>query len=158
MGRMTPHRQSAIGGLPPVGQLLDQTCAVRPLAAGRAGLSRQFPNSEGDTVGTELNFATDRSKSAELRWLIRRTIRAAGMSLALGALSAPAFAQQAAAPAAASSADQPQGAAAARLQEVVVTGTLIRGAAPVGASLITIGRQKLAESGAQTLQQALANS
>lgn len=109
-------------------------------------------------MGTELNFATDRSKSAELRWLIRRTIRAAGMSLALGALSAPAFAQQAAAPAAASSADQPQGAAAARLQEVVVTGTLIRGAAPVGASLITIGRQKLAESGAQTLQQALANS
>jgi iron complex outermembrane receptor protein len=109
-------------------------------------------------VGTELNSAIDRPNSAELRRLVRRTIRAAGMSLALGALSAPALAQQTTAPPRASAGDPPQSPAAAQLQEVVVTGTLIRGAAPVGASLITIGQQQIAESGAQTLQQALADN
>lgn len=108
----------------------------------------------------ELNSTAKPAKSAELRWLIRRTIRAAGMSLALGALGAPAFAQQAPAPAGASAGDSSRSsAAAAQLQEVVVTGTMIRGAqAPVGASLTTIGPTQIAETGAQTVQQALENS
>jgi iron complex outermembrane recepter protein len=41
------------------------------------------------------------------------------------------------------------------LTEVVVTGTAIRGAAPVGVNLITIGREQIEESGGQTLQQIL---
>ena len=105
----------------------------------------------------ELNPATNLPKTAALHWLIRRTIRAAGMSLALGAL-APAFAQLAPAPAA-SATDPPQSAAAAQLQEVVVTGTMIRATqAPVGASLTTIGQTQIAETGAQTVQQVLENS
>jgi iron complex outermembrane receptor protein len=43
----------------------------------------------------------------------------------------------------------------APLEEVVVTGTSIRGAAPVGANLITVGRDEIESSGAQTLQQVL---
>jgi iron complex outermembrane recepter protein len=109
-------------------------------------------------VDIELSSAANLPKSAELRWLIRRTIRAAGMSLALGALGAPALAQQAS-PAAVGATDAPRGAAAAQLQEVVVTGTMIRGAqAPVGASLTTIGQTQIAETGAQTVQQVLENS
>src|ERR1043165_8920642 len=42
-----------------------------------------------------------------------------------------------------------------KLQEVVVTGTSIRGAAPVGANLITVGREDIESSGAQTLAQVL---
>ena len=42
-----------------------------------------------------------------------------------------------------------------KLEEVVVTGTSIRGAAPVGANLITVGREDIESSGAQTLQQVL---
>jgi iron complex outermembrane receptor protein len=43
-----------------------------------------------------------------------------------------------------------------QLQEVVVTGTSIRGAtAPVGSNLITVGREEIESSGAQTLQQVL---
>ena len=53
----------------------------------------------------------------------------------------------------AQAADEP--AAADALQEVVVTGTSIRGAAPVGANLITVGREQIEASGAQTLQQVL---
>jgi iron complex outermembrane receptor protein len=41
------------------------------------------------------------------------------------------------------------------LQEVVITGTSIRGAAPVGSNLITVGREEIEASGAQTLQQVL---
>jgi iron complex outermembrane receptor protein len=41
------------------------------------------------------------------------------------------------------------------LQEVVVTGTSIRGAAPVGSNLITVGREEIESSGAQTIQQVL---
>lgn len=41
------------------------------------------------------------------------------------------------------------------LAEVVITGTAIRGAAPVGANLITVGRQEIEESGAQTVQELL---
>lgn len=106
----------------------------------------------------ELHSTGNQLKSVELRWLIRRTIRAAGMSLALGALAAPALAQQAPSPAS-SAADPPQSVAAAQLQEVVVTGTMIRGTqAPVGASLTTIGPTQIAETGAQTVQQVLENS
>ena len=106
----------------------------------------------------ELHSTGSQPKSAELRWLIRRTIRAAGMSLALGALGTPALAQQAPTPGA-STADPSPSAAAAQLQEVVVTGTMIRGAqAPVGASLTTIGPTQIAETGAQTVQQVLENS
>src|SRR5580658_6610694 len=50
--------------------------------------------------------------------------------------------------AAATSNDEP-------LQEVVVTGTAIRGAAPVGSNLITIGRTQIDDTNAQTVQQIL---
>jgi iron complex outermembrane receptor protein len=43
------------------------------------------------------------------------------------------------------------------LEEVVVTGTSIRGAAPVGANLIAVGPADLAAAGAQSVQQALVN-
>jgi len=111
----------------------------------------------------------DRVKSAELHSLVRCIIRAAGVSLALGAVAVPALAQQTTA-AAANGSDQSQSVAAApaadapaaqtaQLQEVVVTGTMLRGVqAPVGASLITIGPQNFAETGAQTVQQALENN
>jgi iron complex outermembrane receptor protein len=53
-------------------------------------------------------------------------------------------------------ADEPPAPAADdKLQEVVVTGTSIRGAAPVGSNLITVGRDEIEASGAQTLQQVL---
>src|SRR6185312_8521807 len=53
-------------------------------------------------------------------------------------------------------ADEPPAPAAdEKLQEVVVTGTSIRGAAPVGSNLITVGREDIEASGAQTLQQVL---
>jgi iron complex outermembrane receptor protein len=41
------------------------------------------------------------------------------------------------------------------LAEVVITGSSIRGAAPVGSNLITVGREDIEASGAQTLQQVL---
>ena len=44
-----------------------------------------------------------------------------------------------------------------KLEEVVITGTSIRGAAPVGANLITVGRDQIAETGAQTMQQILSS-
>jgi iron complex outermembrane recepter protein len=44
-----------------------------------------------------------------------------------------------------------------KLEEVVVTGTSIRGTTPVGANLITIGQDAIAETGAQTMQQILAS-
>src|ERR1700722_7250914 len=45
----------------------------------------------------------------------------------------------------------------AKLEEVVVTGTSIRGTAPVGANLITVNKEAIAETGAQTLQEILAS-
>ena len=45
----------------------------------------------------------------------------------------------------------------AKLEEIVITGTSIRGAAPVGANLITVGRDQIAETGAQTMQQILSS-
>jgi len=44
----------------------------------------------------------------------------------------------------------------AKLAEVVVTGTSIRGTQPVGSNLITVDRAAIAETGSQTLQQILA--
>jgi iron complex outermembrane recepter protein len=46
---------------------------------------------------------------------------------------------------------------ASKLEEVVVTGTSIRGTAPVGANLITVNREAIAETDAQTMQQILAS-
>lgn len=54
-----------------------------------------------------------------------------------------------------SAADAPGASAGDELQEVVITGTAIRGAAPVGANLITVGREQIEESGAQTVQELL---
>ena len=39
------------------------------------------------------------------------------------------------------------------LEEIIVTGSSIKGAAPVGSNLITVGREQLEEIGAQTVQQ-----
>jgi len=44
-----------------------------------------------------------------------------------------------------------------KLEEVVVTGTSIRNTTPVGANLITVGREAIADTGAQTMQQILAS-
>lgn len=56
------------------------------------------------------------------------------------------------------STDAANGAATQPMQEVVVTGTSIRGvSAPVGASLVTLDQQEIAKTGAQTMQQVLAN-
>ena len=41
------------------------------------------------------------------------------------------------------------------LEEIIVTGSSIKGAAPVGSNLITVGREQLEEIGAQTVQQVL---
>ena len=46
--------------------------------------------------------------------------------------------------------------AEARLEEVVVTGTSIRNTVPVGTNLITVDREAIADTGAQTMQQILA--
>ena len=43
------------------------------------------------------------------------------------------------------------------VEEVVVTGTSIRGVAPVGSNLISVGREAIEDTGAQTLQQILKN-
>src|ERR1700690_3515303 len=45
--------------------------------------------------------------------------------------------------------------APSELDEVVVTGTSIRGVAPVGSNLITLGRDQIDQTGAQTIQQVL---
>jgi iron complex outermembrane receptor protein len=43
----------------------------------------------------------------------------------------------------------------AEVEEVVVTGTNIRGVAPVGSNVIAVGRQEIEKTGAQTVQQIL---
>jgi iron complex outermembrane receptor protein len=43
------------------------------------------------------------------------------------------------------------------LEEITITGTSIRGAAPVGNNLITVSREAIGETGAQTVQQILQN-
>ena len=79
----------------------------------------------------------------------RSSLQRLGVSLAAGAVGMGALASGAQAADAASAADTVE------LTEVVVTGTAIRGAAPVGVNLITVGRQQIEESGAQTMQQIL---
>jgi iron complex outermembrane receptor protein len=70
---------------------------------------------------------------------------AAAVAASLALLSPQAFAQTA-----------EQGAAASEdLEEIVVTGTSIRGAAPVGTGLITVGREEIESTGATTVQQIL---
>ncbi len=49
-------------------------------------------------------------------------------------------------------ADAPASASEQELAEVVITGSSIRGAALVGSNLITVGREDIEASGAQTLQ------
>jgi iron complex outermembrane receptor protein len=77
--------------------------------------------------------------------------RGASLTFALGAICGSAYGQTP--PAADDSENQPT------LEEVIVTatGTSIRGVAPVGANLITVDRQQIAETGAQTMQQILAS-
>ncbi len=56
-------------------------------------------------------------------------------------------------PVAQSTSDQPS--AAEQLQEVVVTGTLIRNVAPVGSTLMTMGQEQLQQTGTTSLADAL---
>jgi iron complex outermembrane recepter protein len=58
-----------------------------------------------------------------------------------------AFSGQALAQAAASASDD--------LEEIVVTGSSIKGVAPVGSNLVTVGREEIEDLGAQTVQQIL---
>ncbi|MEJ6011340.1 TonB-dependent receptor plug domain-containing protein [Novosphingobium aquae] len=64
------------------------------------------------------------------------------MGVSLLALAMPAYAQDAAE-------DEPKD------KEIVVTGTLVRGIAPAGASVITVGNEQVAETGASTTAQLL---
>ena len=50
---------------------------------------------------------------------------------------------------------QTRGAAPAEVEEVIVTGSSIRGAAPVGSNLIAVGQADIEKTGAQTIQQVL---
>ncbi len=86
--------------------------------------------------------------------------RALAGLLALAAAALPVGAQQQGqqpADAAAAQSAQKDTDAASKLEEVVVTGTSIRGTAPVGSNLITVNREAIAETGAQTMQQILAS-
>ena len=110
-----------------------------------------------------------RSSSGRAFGFAWRALGAAGITLALSVFGTAAFGQQASGksnknPAAASqsaksskTSEGTQALQLLQLQEVVVTGTLFRNQAPVGASLISIGRNKIAETGAQTMQQILAS-
>src|ERR1700722_12615957 len=68
-------------------------------------------------------------------------------------LAAPAgvTAQETAAGPPAAAASQPE----EKLEEVIVTGTSIRGAPPVGSNVITVGREAMDETGGQSVQQLL---
>jgi len=79
-----------------------------------------------------------RSKFGHARWAVAKLWGAALYSACV--VSTPAAAQSVSA-----------------LDEIVVTGTSIRGAAPVGANLISLERDEIARTGAQTVQQVLAN-
>lgn len=95
------------------------------------------------------------------------TSSAAAEAQAAQAVPAPSASDQAEAPAATvppasaapsigtdkpAAADQPD-----KSTDIVVTGTSIRGVAPVGANLISVGPKDIAASGAQTITQILAN-
>jgi iron complex outermembrane receptor protein len=74
---------------------------------------------------------------------LSRRLMAGGSSLALlssVAMTAPAFAQD-----------------NSKVEQITVTGTSIRGVAPVGSNLISVDQQTIAETGAQTIAQVLVN-
>lgn len=52
--------------------------------------------------------------------------------------------------------DQTSSARRTEIEEIIVTGTLLRGAAPVGSNLITVGPEKIVSSGATTSNELLA--
>lgn len=81
------------------------------------------------------------NKSFRLEWLRFRASQmiAVGAAVSLPLMAGAAFAAD----------------AADVLDEVVVTGSSIKGAAPVGSNVITVGREQLEEIGAQTVQQVL---
>jgi iron complex outermembrane receptor protein len=75
---------------------------------------------------------------------------------ALGALAVSSRAEaQAVAPTPAVGAPSTAAAASDNLDEIVVTGTSIRGVAPVGSNLVTVDRQQIDQTSAQTVQQIL---
>lgn len=76
-----------------------------------------------------------------------------GSGLKLVAVGGNLVVQPAAAEAEAPAAGEPRAGDADTLSELVVTGTRIRGAAPVGSNLITIGRDDIEASGYATTQQ-----
>ncbi len=80
---------------------------------------------------------------------MRKSFKLAAItSISLLALSTPAFAQDA---------DEADEEAAEDKDQIVVTGTLIRGSAPVGSNAITLGQSALQETGAQSSNELLAS-
>jgi iron complex outermembrane recepter protein len=77
---------------------------------------------------------------------LQRTGAASMLALALGLASAPALAQVA-----------PGDDEAANDDDIVVTGTLIRGSAPVGANSVALGIEAIRETGATTANDLLAS-
>lgn len=82
----------------------------------------------------------------------RNIRRLAGASALILALSAQAQAQETAPEA--DTAEQEQATAA---EDIVVTGTLIRGTAPTGTNVVALGREEIAATGAMTTNDVLAN-
>jgi iron complex outermembrane recepter protein len=78
-----------------------------------------------------------------MRSSVSFSVRSCLIATVSSALSAVAFAQNA------TDAD------AEALEEVVVTGSSIKGVSPVGSNLVTVGREEIEETGAQTVQQIL---
>lgn len=105
------------------------------------------------------NGSGDREKCSQHSRSKRRQLGVAGLSVVLGFMSGAALGQQQPSTKAekGAKARPEQNVPQLKLQQVVVTGTMIRGVAPVGSSLITVGRQAIAETGAQTMQQILAS-
>ncbi|MBV8806636.1 MAG: TonB-dependent receptor plug domain-containing protein, partial [Sinobacteraceae bacterium] len=93
-----------------------------------------------------------------VRNYLHRTLGMAAWGLAATWGSDAAIAQQAPATAAvgAPPTQAPSEDTTAKLEEIVITGTSIRNTAPVGTNLITVGREAIADTGAQTMQQILA--
>lgn len=83
--------------------------------------------------------------------LIEVSSAAVALALALGPNGA--LAQSPAAPA--SQPEDPAVSSADRTSEIVVTGTLIRGAAPTGTNVISVGAEQVSETGATTTAQLL---
>jgi iron complex outermembrane recepter protein len=86
-----------------------------------------------------MNFQQATNPSAR-----RAAVSIFALAASLGALAAPASAQDAAA-------DEPAD------REIVVTGTLLRGVAPGGSNVVALGQEQIQATGAQTTAQLLAN-